>query len=113
MALKELANHHRVILRFADVVMRLGCTQNILNRQHTSGGQVFTEATNTSLAPLNLGQLLDERFTTCPEIPAFGCSVLQFTLSDSQTSRTLGVWEGQTISVVYESVVPNCRIVAA
>ena len=34
-------------------------------------------------------------------------------LMDEAYLKTLGVREGQTISVVYESVVPNCQIVAA
>ena len=90
MVLKKLVNHHWVILGFADVVMRLRCARDILCRQRTSGGQVFTEAANAGLPPLNLSQLFDEPFTTRPEIPAFGCSMLQFALmSDGQTGRTL------------------------
>ena len=81
--------------------MHLRCIWDILCRKCTSGGQLFTEATNMGLPPLDLSQLFDEPFTTCPEIPAFGCSVLQFTLmSEGQQGRILGVREEQTISVV-------------
>ena len=109
MVLKKLVNHHRVILGFADVVMRLRCARDILCRQRTSGGQVLTEATNAGLPPLNLSQLFDEPFTTCLQIPAFGRSMLQFALmSDGETGRTL-YWREDGPFPWYMN--PWCRIV--
>lgn len=97
-------------LRCTNMMMRIRSCSDILSLSLLRY-QLMMEAANARLAPFYMSYLLDNVSAVCSTVPSLGTAMFEFALQISELTSFHQLSMTLTMAVLYESVVPSCRII--